>query len=82
MALVAEGKTLWSVKECAEELGISQRTLHTITTPRGSLPCVKIGVRVMYRPESIKLWLKEQEIAAVNENSEKRKNDFILESNI
>jgi len=57
---VAE-KSLWSVRECAARLGISERTLHTITAPRGSLPSVKIGVRVLYRPETVEKWLAEQE---------------------
>jgi len=54
-------KNLWSVRETAARLGISERTLHTITAPRGTLHSVKIGVRVLYRPETVEAWLKERE---------------------
>ena len=59
--IVIENKSLWSKRECAEQLGISERTLHSHTTPRGTLPCVKIGTRVGYRPEAVEQWLKERE---------------------
>lgn len=58
---VDEKKALWSTEECAEQLGISKRTLFTITHPRGTLKSVKIGTRVCYRPESVQAWLDEQE---------------------
>ena len=58
---VASEKALWSVKETAARLGISERTLHTHTAPRGSLKCVKIGVRIGYRPETVEQWLRDRE---------------------
>ena len=54
-------KNLWSVKETAAKLGISERTLHSHTAPRGTLKCVKIGVRIGYRPETVEQWLKDKE---------------------
>ena len=64
-----EEKSLWSVRDCAARLGISERTLHTITTPRGTLPSVKIGTRVLYRPEAVESWLKEQEAEVTDDAS-------------
>ena len=56
-----ENKNLWSVRETAARLGISERSLHNQTAPRGTLHSVKIGVRVLYRPETVELWLRCQE---------------------
>ena len=61
MSIAVEEKSLWSVRECARRLGISERTLHTLTTPRGTLQSVKIGVRVLYRPETVEQWLRDKE---------------------
>ena len=58
---ISENKNLWSVKETAARLGVSERTLHAHTFPRGTLKCVKIGVRVGFRPETVEAWLKERE---------------------
>ena len=60
MTILAE-KNLWSVKETAARLGVSERTLHTHTAPRGTLKCVKIGVRIGYRPKTVEAWLEERE---------------------
>ena len=56
-----EQKKLLSVKETAQALGISDRTLWTITAPRGQLVCCKIGSRVMYSPKAIERFIEEQE---------------------
>jgi len=61
MSITVEEKSLWSVRECAARLGISERTLHSHTAPRGTLKCVRIGARVCYRPEAVETWLKERE---------------------
>ena len=66
MQTVTEKKLL-SVKETAKALGISDRTLWTITQPRGPLACCKIGSRVMYSPRAIERFIEEQEGAANNE---------------
>ena len=58
---IIEEKSLWSVRDCASRLGISERNLHTLTFPRGSLKSVRIGHRVFYRPETVEAWLKERE---------------------
>jgi len=56
-----ENKNLWSVRETAARLGISERSLHNQTAPRGTLHSVKIGVRVLYRPETVEAWLRGKE---------------------
>ena len=57
----ATEKKLLSVKETAQALGISDRTLWTITAPRGPLACCKIGSRVMYSPKAIERFIEQQE---------------------
>lgn len=44
----------------AELMGVSARTLWTLTDS-ASLPHVRIGRRVMYRPESLRAWLAARE---------------------
>jgi len=61
MSVLTEHKEVWSVRETAAKLGISERTLFSITAPRGTLKAIKIGSRVAYRPESVADWLKSQE---------------------
>ena len=51
-------KMLWSVAELEESTGISQRTLWANTHPRGALKCVRVGRRVLYRPEDARVWLE------------------------
>ena len=61
MLIAVEEKSLWTVRECAARLGISERTLHSHTTPHGSLKCVRIGTRKAYRPDAVEQWLCERE---------------------
>lgn len=39
---------LLNLKQAAKMLSISDRTLHSMTAPRGPIPSVKIGTRVCY----------------------------------
>lgn len=39
---------LLNLKQAAKMLSISDRTLHSMTAPRGPIPAVKIGTRVCY----------------------------------
>jgi len=61
MPKINDEKILWSVRECAAKLGISERTLFSITFPRGSLKSIKVGTRVFYYPETVLTWIQEQE---------------------
>jgi hypothetical protein len=57
-------RLLLSAPEAARALNISQRTLWTFTVPRGPLPCVRLGRRVMYSPQTLQGWITEQEEGA------------------
>ena len=69
MSISVEEKSLWTVRECAARLGISERTLHSHTTPRGSLKCVRIGTRIGYRPDAVEEWLKDREQEAASNDA-------------
>jgi hypothetical protein len=52
---------LVSVPEAARFLGgICQKTLWANTCPRGSIPCIRIGQRVMYDVRDLKNWIDHQ----------------------
>ncbi len=53
-------KLLLSPREAARALGISERTLWTITQSR-EVPSLRIGRLVKYRPEALAAWLAEKE---------------------
>ena len=44
----------------ARMLSVSERTLWTITAPRGSLMPVRIGARCLYSPDVLRSWIAEQ----------------------
>jgi excisionase family DNA binding protein len=46
-----------SPKEAASSLGISERTLWASTAPRGPIPSVKLGNRVLYPVAGLQEWL-------------------------
>lgn len=40
--------------------GICEKTLWSMTWPRGELPCVRIGRRVLYDPRDITAWIDKR----------------------
>lgn len=52
-----EDRLLLSLREAAKRLGVSERHLWGLTAPRGPVPCVRFGGRVMYRPEDLRDYL-------------------------
>ena len=54
-------KLLLSVSEAARALSISERTLFSLTLPRGPLPCVRLRGRVLYSTEFLRRWIAQQE---------------------
>jgi len=46
-----------SSREAARLLSVSQRTLWTLTAPRGPVPCVRVASRVLYRPGDLRAYL-------------------------
>lgn len=47
-------------REAAESLGMSEKTLWSLTSPRGGLPCVRVGTRVLYFRHQLERWADEQ----------------------
>ncbi len=53
-------KMLLSAREAAEALSICEKSLWTRTQPRGDLPCVRIGTRVLYHIADLTAWIEAQ----------------------
>ncbi len=47
-------------KDAAKALGIGQRKLWELSQPRGPIPCVRVGVCVLYPYHMLQTWLAEQ----------------------
>jgi len=47
-----------------ELLSISERSLWAITSPRGDLPCVRVGRSVRYDIDALRRWLASKQEAA------------------
>ena len=47
-------------KEAAKALGIGQRKLWQLSQPRGPIPCVRVGVCVLYPVAMLEAWLAQQ----------------------
>ncbi len=46
-------------KDAAKALGIGQRKLWQLTSPRGPIPCVRIGTAVVYPVALLEAWLAD-----------------------
>jgi len=55
------------INEAAEMLGICQKTVYTMTSPRGDLPCVRVGTRVLYSVEDIRAWVESRKTRPATE---------------
>ena len=55
-------KLLLSAREAAKAPSICERTLWTLTQPRGSLPAVRIGARVLYSTAALQQWIDAQAV--------------------
>ena len=53
-------KLLLSAAEAARALSICPKSLWIATIPRGSIPCVRIGARVLYAPADLQAWIDRQ----------------------
>jgi len=56
----ASPKLLLSAREAARALSICEKTLWSLTRPRGNLPCVRIGRRCLYDPRDLEAWIGAQ----------------------
>ena len=52
---------LVSARDAAELLAISERTLWSLTAPRGPIACVNAGNRVLYSRETLCEWIQNEE---------------------
>ncbi len=53
-------RLLLSAREAANSLGICEKTLWATTAPRGDLPCVRIGRRVLYFVDDLRAWIDQR----------------------
>lgn len=54
---IAPPKLLLAAREAAAALSICEKTLWSRTEPRGTIPCVRIGARVLYDPRDLSAWI-------------------------
>lgn len=59
-----DGRLLIDAREAARRLGISERLLWEHTTPRGGVPCVRVGRRCLYSPQALAAWVERREVPA------------------
>ena len=57
---------LLSANQAAKTLGICTKSLWSQTAPRGPIPSVKIGSRVLYSPADLQAWIDGQKRKGVN----------------
>jgi len=53
-------RLLLPAREAAAALSICEKTLWSMTQPRGDLPCVRIGRRVLYDQRDLLKWIDAQ----------------------
>lgn len=53
-------------REAASALGICEKTLWSITAPRGDLACVRIGRSVRYDPLDLRAWIDRQKMVTAD----------------
>ncbi|MCL4190694.1 MAG: helix-turn-helix domain-containing protein [Thermoguttaceae bacterium] len=53
-------KLLLSAREAAKAMAVCEKTLWSNTQPRGTIPCVRIGARVLYAVDDLRAWIEEQ----------------------
>jgi excisionase family DNA binding protein len=58
-------RLLWTSREAAQALTISERKLWSLTN-EGSIPCVRIGRAVRYDPADIRAWIESQKSAGAS----------------
>ena len=60
----APERLLLDVRETAKRLSISPRSLWAQTAPRGPIPSVRLGSRVLYSLADLQSWISEQKIGS------------------
>ena len=49
-----------NAKQAAKAFGISEKTLWSYSKPRGPIPCVRVGKRVVYSVSALQAFLEQQ----------------------
>ncbi len=57
---------LLTPREAAKVLSISERTLYSLTVPRGDIPVIKSGQLVRYVVDDLKVWAKRKSLESLN----------------
>ena len=57
-------KLLLSARDAAKALSVCERTLFSLTAPRGPIPVLRLGSRVLYPVATLQKWIDEQVGAA------------------
>ncbi len=57
-------KLLLSARDAAAALSVCERTLFSLTQPRGPIPSIRLGTRVLYPVATLQKWIDEQVGAA------------------
>ena len=52
-------RLLLTAKEAAAALGVCEKTLWSLTDPRGPIRCVRIGRAVRYDPHDLSAWIEQ-----------------------
>lgn len=55
---VAESPELLSAREAARQLSVCQKTLWSISHPKGALKTVRLGRRVLYPKAALQEWIR------------------------
>ena len=63
MVLDGKGRRLLTVSDAATEYGLTQRFIYRAISEFG-MPAVRVGKKLLLRPESVDRWLEEREQAA------------------
>jgi len=58
-----DNRLLLSKTDAARQLSIGIRLLQSITEPRGPLPAIRIGTRVLYSPVDLEHFIESQKSA-------------------
>ncbi len=62
---------LLTTREAAKALAVSEKTLWNLTTPRGTIPAIRVGERSLrYSVRALDEWIAAQQTAPAETNGE------------
>lgn len=66
-----EPRLLWTPRQAAAALQISERSLWSRTQPRGPIPCIRLGPRLpRYDPRALSEWISGQSVDRLGTNEQ------------